>query len=345
MSGGYEADTRVSKDGYPGAVLDLTDEQRALADSVRRFLADAGLPRAGYGEPREAHDPVWRGLRDLGVVGALAPDAAGGLGLGLADLGGVLYELGRACYPGPFISSAVAATTLLEKLGKTELLSEVASGERIAVIVDERERSLVADAVTADVFLVASGHTVSVMEGLRVTPEQTVDDSRSFGRVRAAGQGRVLSSSAAEAIAAARDVALLAWAVDGLGAAHALFELARSHALTREQFGVPIGSFQAVQHALVDAYAVLEGAKIALQPALLAADSDDAADRHRRATMVGAWCCDGFAQVAAIAIQTLAGVGFTWEHDAHLYYKRLLSLQTSFGGSPGQYEELAGLTL
>jgi alkylation response protein AidB-like acyl-CoA dehydrogenase len=327
-------------------VLDLTDDQRALADSVRRFLADAGLPRTGYGEARVAHDDLWRGLQQIGVVGALAPESVGGLGLAMTDLGGVLVELGRSCYPGPFISSAVAAVTLLSSLGASDLLSSVASGERIATVVDRRDGSLVADAPTADAFLVASGHTVSLVEGATVKPEPTADGSRAFGRVSAAGaQGRVLSSAAADAIAAARDVSLVAWAADGLGAAHAIFELAREHALAREQFGVPIGSFQAVQHALVDAYAVLEAGKLAVQSALAAVDSADAAERHRATTMAGAWCCDGFAQVAGTAIQVLGGLGFTWEHDAHMYYKRLLSLQTSFGGSSAQLEELATLTI
>jgi alkylation response protein AidB-like acyl-CoA dehydrogenase len=327
-------------------VLDLTDEQRALADSVRRFLSDSGLPRTGYAEAREPHDDLWRGLSEIGVIGALAPESAGGLALGLGDIGGVLIELGRACYPGPFISSAVGATTLLAGIGDTALLPAVASGEVIAVIVGEQDGPVIPDVPAADVLLVASGHTVSVVEGVTARPEPTADGSRSFGRIDPRRlTGHVLSSSAGDAVAAARDVSLIAWAADGLGTAHAIFELAREHALSRQQFDVPIGSFQAVQHTLVDAYAVLEAGKVGIQAALVAADSGDAADRHRAATMVGAWCCDGFARVAAIAVQTLGGIGFTWEHDAHLYYKRLLSLQTAYGGTATHLEELAALTV
>jgi alkylation response protein AidB-like acyl-CoA dehydrogenase len=153
-----------------------------------------------------------------------------------------------------------------------------------------------------------------------------------------------LSTDAREAIAAMRDRVLAAWLADGLGAAQAMFDIAMEHAKTRIQFGVPIGSFQAVQHLLVDAFSTLQAGKFSVETALTAADADPD-ERHRAVTMAAAWCCDGFFNVAATTIAVLGGIGFTWEHDAHLYYKRLLTLQTMRGGSPAALEELAALTL
>jgi alkylation response protein AidB-like acyl-CoA dehydrogenase len=312
------------------------EERAALAEPVRRLLTDAGLPRRGYGEAPDRD--LWRKLADIGVVAALAPESADGLGLSLADLGDVLIELGRACYSGPFIASAVGATTLLSELGDTNLLPKVVAGDVIVAIADG---DVVDNAALADVLLMINDDTVSVVEDFRADNVETLDGSRSFATV-SYDAAQPLASDAGSAIAAARDRVLAAWLADGFGAAQRAFELAMEHAQTRVQFGVPIGTFQAVQHLLVDAYASLQAGRLAVENAL--ADAEPA-ERHRAVTMAAAWCCDGFFNVAATAISVLGGIGFTWEHDAQLYYKRLLSLQTMRGGSATALEELASLTL
>ena len=294
------------------------EERAALADSVRRRLTEAGLPRKGYGEPPDRD--LWRKLADLGVVAALAPESADGLGLSLVDVGDVLRELGRACYSGPFTASAVAATTLL-----------IADGP----VVD--------NGTLADVVLVVDGDTVRMTDSFDATDAATIDGSRSFATVSYA-DAQPVATDAAHAIARTRDTVMAAWLADGLGAAQTAFDLAMAHAQTRVQFGVPIGSFQAVQHLLVDAYATLQAGRLAVENALAAADGDPA-EFHRAVTMAAAWCCDGFFEVAASGIAVLGGIGFTWEHDVHLYYKRLLTLQTTGGGSTAALEELASLTL
>ena len=314
------------------------EERAALAESVRRLLSNAGLPRAGYGEPPDRE--LWRKLADLGVVAALAPESSDGLGMSLADVGDVLQELGRACYSGPFVSSAVAATTLLAAVDDQELLPKIVAGDVIAAVADEK---YVDSAPLADVLLIVEGDTVSVADNFTVEAVTTLDGSRSFGMVNYA-DAQPLSADAADAIAAMRDRVIAAWLADGLGAAQRAFELAMEHAQTRVQFGVPIGSFQAVQHLLVDAFSSLTAGRLAVQNALDAADSDGS-ERHRAATMAAAWCCDGFFKVASTAISVLGGIGFTWEHDTQLYYKRLLTLQTMRGGSAAALEELAALTI
>jgi alkylation response protein AidB-like acyl-CoA dehydrogenase len=314
------------------------EERAALAESVRRLLAESGLPRSGYGETPDRD--VWRKLADLGVVSALAPESADGLGLSLADLGAVLQTLGRACYSGPFVTSAVGATTLLGAIGDTDLLGKVVAGDVIATVVDGPE---VDNASLADVLLIIDGETVTATDDFTATETTTLDGSRSVGTVSYAGSQR-LASGAAEAIALTRDRILTAWLADGLGAAQVIFELAMEHAKTRVQFGVPIGSFQAVQHLLVDSFSTLEAGRLAVENALSAIDAEPV-ERHRAVTMAAAWCCDGFFEVASGAIAVLGGIGFTWEHDANLYYKRLLTLQTTRGGSAAALEELAALTL
>jgi alkylation response protein AidB-like acyl-CoA dehydrogenase len=317
---------------------DRAVERAALADSVRRLLAEAGLPRKGYGEPPDRD--LWRKLADLGVVAALAPESADGLGLSLADVGGVLKELGRACYSGPFVASAVGATTLLSAIGDTDLLGKVVAGDVIATVVDG---DVVDSGTLADVLLIVDGDAVRMTEDFTATDAPTIDGSRSLATISYA-DAQPLAQSAADAIAAMRDHVMAAWLADGLGAAQAVFDLAMAHAQTRVQFGVPIGSFQSVQHLLVDAYATLQAGRLSVENALAGADGEPD-DFHRAVTMAAAWCCDGFFEIAATGIAVLGGIGFTWEHDAHLYYKRLLSLQATRGGSAAALEELARLTV
>jgi alkylation response protein AidB-like acyl-CoA dehydrogenase len=316
------------------------EERAALAESVRRLLSEGGLPRAGYGEPPSRD--LWRKLADLGVVAALAPESADGLALSLADIGAALQELGRTCYSGPFVASAVGAVTLLAGVGNDELLPKVVTGDVIAAVVDG-DVGLVDNAGLADVLLVIDGDTVSLVHAFTVDESPTIDGSRSFGAV-AYADTEVIATDATDAIAASRDRVQVAWLADGLGAAQAIFELAMRHAHDRVQFGVPIGTFQAVQHMLVDAFSTLQAGRLAVENALANAEAEPA-ERHRATTMAAAWCCDGFFQVAATAIAVFGGIGFTWEHDAHLYYKRLMTLQAMHGGSTAALEELAALTL
>jgi alkylation response protein AidB-like acyl-CoA dehydrogenase len=141
------------------------------------------------------------------------------------------------------------------------------------------------------------------------------------------------------------DRLVVAGVVDGVGAASRALEMAVDYAKERRQFDRPIGSFQAVQHLCADMLRSVELARAGAYYACWAADAADAAERHRAATMAQAFAADELYGVGASLIQVHGGIGFTWEHDAHLYYKRLLTLKELAGGSPGQLEELASLIL
>ena len=121
--------------------------------------------------------------------------------------------------------------------------------------------------------------------------------------------------------------------------------MAVDYAKERRQFDRPIGSFQAVQHVCADMLRAVELARAGAYYACWAADAADAPERHRAATMAQAFAADELYGVGASLIQVHGGIGFTWEHDAHLYYKRLLTLKELAGGTPGQLEELAALIL
>jgi alkylation response protein AidB-like acyl-CoA dehydrogenase len=363
--------------------LELTAEQLALRDSVRRFLAEqapvAGHVRAMLDDPAGSTDAVWRGLADLGVTGLLVPAEHGGAGTTMVEAGIVLEELGRALHPGPWPSTAVAATRALTRLGSGDatgdaageaagdaagkLLTGIADGSTIATIglrdamaptaaavrrgdgvVLTGEVAEVPDAGAASVLLVLAtgGDRVAlfavdtVSPGCRVTPQPTIDGTRKQSRVTLDGApARRLGDAPADAVQAVVDDVLVAWAADALGAAQAVFELAVGYAKTRTQFGQPIGAFQAVQHLCADMYETVELARSGVIHALWAADAASDEERHLAAIRVKAFA-GRLAGVGESAIQVFGGIGYTWEHDAHLYLKRLLSWSAFLGG-PDRY--------
>jgi alkylation response protein AidB-like acyl-CoA dehydrogenase len=204
--------------------------------------------------------------------------------------------------------------------------------------------SLVPDVAAADVFLIladdSDGSALFAVQassvGLAATPEIGVDQTRKQYRVTFEGvPAQRLASAPAHAVEALVDDVLVAWAADALGAAQAVMNRAVEYAKVRRQFGQLIGSFQAVQHLCVDMYETVELARAGVLHALWAADAAEPAERHLAAARAKAFAAR-LATVADTAIQVLGGVGYTWEHDAHLYLKRLLSWSAFLGG-PDQY--------
>jgi alkylation response protein AidB-like acyl-CoA dehydrogenase len=360
--------------------FEFSDEQEALRATVRRFLADQApiqpYVRDVYGDARGTTDAVWQGLADLGVTGLLVPEEHGGAGMGMADMGVVAEELGRAVHPGPFLSTAVAAASALAGVSDgADLQQSIANGSSIATValtegdgrswqsVDTRFeggsltgiKTFVPDAVAADVLLVtatgdegvglfaveagASGLTVEVVPSVDGTrPQATVTLDRTPARKLGRGD-------ATEAVAEVVDRVLVFLVTDGVGAAQAALDLAVGYAKQRVQFDRPIGSFQAVQHLCSDMLQALELGRAGAYYALWACDAADPLERHRAAVMAKAFAADAFPRIGASAIQIFGGVGFTWEHDVHLFYKRLLTLQETYGDASDFLEELARLVL
>lgn len=361
--------------------LELTDEQMVLRDTTRRFLADKATVsdhvRPLLDDPTGADETVWRGLADLGTTGLLIPEEFGGTGMTMVEAGIVAEELGAALHPGPWLSTAVAATRALTRLtgdDKTytaELLSGIADGSTVvtACFLDSEhvaasrcdddtvlrgEIAAVPDAAAADVLLVlaedADGTGLFAVPAdpsvVTITPERGIDQTRKQFRVAfdAAAARRLGAASAADLAAVIDDVLIAAAAAaDALGAARSIMDLTVEYAKTRKQFGAPIGSFQAIQHLCVDMYETVELARSGVIHALWASDAfpddDTGGERHLAALRIKAFA-GRLATVADTAIQVFGGIGYTWEHDAQLYFKRLLSWSAFLGGSDRYLTEL-----
>ncbi|OBI20686.1 acyl-CoA dehydrogenase [Mycobacterium sp. E2327] len=355
--------------------LELTDEQVALRDTTRRFLAEkapiSGHVRALLDDPTGMggkDQAVWRGLADLGVTGLLVPEEHGGAGMSMVEAGVVAEELGAALHPGPWLSSAVAATRALTRFagngsGAT-LLTGIADGSTIATVgfLDAENAAVevsvrgaeiavrgeiagVADAAAADTLLVLAHDPAGIglyalqtdSSGVAVAPERGIDPTRKRFRVELDGaSAHRLATASPDDVAAVIDDVLIATAADALGAARAVMHLAIEYAKVRKQFGQVIGSFQAVQHLCVDMYETVELARSGVIHALWAADNEPSSDERHLAALRAKAFAGRLATVGDTAIQVFGGIGYTWEHDAHLYLKRLLSWSELLG-RPDRY--------
>jgi alkylation response protein AidB-like acyl-CoA dehydrogenase len=350
--------------------LELTEEQIALRDTVRHFLTEkasvAAHVRPMLDDPTGSTEAVWQGLARLGATGVLVPAEHDGLGMTMVEAGVVAEELGAALNPGPWLSSAVAGARALTRAGADdELLADIANGTAIATVGPLRgarptadgatlrgEMTAIPDVAAANVLLVIAEESTGAglyavdpeSDRVTLTARPHVDPTRKLFDVGLGGvSARRLADTPEDAAAALVDDVLIACAADALGAATAVMNLAIDYAKARRQFDQPIGSFQAVQHLCVDMYEAVELARSGVIHALWAADAAEPGERHLAALRAKAFA-GRLAAVGDTAIQVFGGIGFTWEHDAHLYLKRLLGWSSYLGG-PDRYLELVGAQL
>ncbi len=354
--------------------LTPTPEQQELRHTARRFLAATTPPaevRRVMGTD-EGFDPlVWkRACAELDLPGLAVPEAYGGSGFGFTELGIVLEEAGRALFGGPLLSSAVLATRTLLALGDAEVaaawLPALASGQRTATVLLPRPgETLTAagDRVSGTVSLVPDGHTADLLlaavvtdggtalyavdagaDGVTRQPQATLDLTRRLATVRLDGVEAVrLSGDAAAAVEQGVLAARIAVAADAAGGVAALLDLTVDYAKTRRQFGQPIGGFQAVKHLCADMFVAAETARTAAGYAVRVLDADDPAELALAAALAKSQCADAYVRSAGMALQVHGGIGFTWDHPAHLYLKRAKADQVLFGGPTRQRELLAEL--
>lgn len=345
--------------------LELTDEQVALRDTVRRFLVErasiSGHVRPMLDDPTGTTPAVWGGLADLGATGVLVPTEVGGAGMTMVEAGIVAEELGAALHPGPWLSTAVAATRMLTAVGgqaAADILTRITDGTTVVTVPglgEQTQRPVVSarnegfcvcspplaapDAAAADLLLVFDGTALFAVEstdtGVSLADEPGIDPTRKQFRVGFDNaNAQRLGALPPEDIQAVTDDVLIATAADALGAAQAVMHMAIEYAKTRSQFGQPIGSFQAVQHLCVDMFETVELARSGVIHALWAAENAPS-ERHLAAIRAKAFA-GRLATVGDTAIQVFGGIGYTWEHDAHLYLKRLLGW-SAFGGGSDRY--------
>jgi hypothetical protein len=328
-------------------------EQAQFAASLHDMLADAGVPAAARGWAAGDHAPglaVWRALAALGVTALAVPERDGGLGAGFADLVVACEELGHHAVPGPVAESVAAVPVLLTALpadaalpadvtgdlAATDLaaggwavpwLAGLADGELIATAAMPPWLPWAVDAGAAGLVLLAAGDTVRLAApGARY---RSVDPGRSLSQVTG-GQVLARGPVAAAAIARALDAGTLACAAQLLGVGRALLEASVRHAGQRTQFGRPIGAFQAVKHQLADVAIGLEFAGPLLDAAAAALDrGGEHAARDVSAAKVA--CTEAARQAARAALQVHGAIGYTEEHDLHLWLLKVRALAGAWG--------------
>jgi alkylation response protein AidB-like acyl-CoA dehydrogenase len=352
--------------------LILTDDEEQFRDSVRRVVAERSpLPKLrelmSSGQPFDTD--VWKQLSALGLPALIIPAEHGGAEAGYSVLSVALGELGAGLVASPLLAGTLAAGTLLhlgDEAAQARLLPGIASGELIATLASggtgtaradgdtlTGEISPVLNAAQAGVLLVPAidgpGTATVLFEvdtaapGVQVTPLPALDHSRSLARVTLDGAaGRRLDGDAAAALGFAADLANLALASEQLGAMAACLLMTAEYAKIRIAFGRPIGSFQGVKHRLAELWTTWELAHAALRAAARAAD-ERPADFPRAASVARIAVSASYVDAAVATVQLHGGIGFTWEHDAHLYQKNAMSQHALFGGPGEQLDRLTAL--
>jgi alkylation response protein AidB-like acyl-CoA dehydrogenase len=322
---------------------------------------------------------VWAQMAEqLGLQGLTVPEAYGGAGFGPVEQLVVLEEMGRALLCAPYFSTAVLAVNALRASGdeaaQRDLLPGIAEGRTLATLavpeddgawstdrlktrarpsgggyVVEGAKSFVLDGTIADLVLVVAqapeGPTLFAVDGgaagLSRRALQTVDMTRKQAAlVFDAVPARRVGAEGAAAAVVERTVQLasVALAAEQVGGAQRCLEMSVDYAKLRVQFGRPIGSFQAIKHKCADMLLEVESAKSAAYYAAWAA-ADGSPELPLVASLAKAYCSDAYFHVAAENIQIHGGIGFTWEHDAHLYYRRAKSSEVMLGG-PTHHREI-----
>jgi alkylation response protein AidB-like acyl-CoA dehydrogenase len=351
----------------------FTAEQAELKRSARRFLASHAPGLRAAMESEHGHDETaWKQACELGWPALVVPEAHGGAGLGWVELVAVAEETGRALACVPFFSTVCLATgALLASANETqraEYLPRIASGEVQAALAYSGDTTAceyggafvlagthryVVDAPTAELLLVAArapgtsgdeGVAIYAVDarapGVRRAAVPTLDLTRRLGTVELIDV-RVPRSARmgdARSLRRALDRAAVALAAESLGGAERCLEMATDYAKTRVQFDRPIGSFQAIKHKLADMLVSVETARSAAYWAATVAASGDEEELPTAAALAKSYCTEAFFRCAAECLQIHGGIGFTWEHDAHLFLKRARG-SLSLLGSPNEDRE------
>jgi alkylation response protein AidB-like acyl-CoA dehydrogenase len=321
----------------------FTEDQLALRDAVRDFLkgevTPARLRELQAGETGRSK-ALWTRLAEIGVTGVLIPEEHGGLGLAETDFVLLLEEMGRAGLAEPVVATAAVGAPLLRELGDAALaarwLPRVAAGEAL-LAVSHPVNAFTSDAHVADLLLLAHGDELhaAAPEAVRLVHQISNDPSRRIQSVewRPSSATRVAAGpDGARLLAAALDRGALACAAQLLGVTQQLVDLAVAHARVREQFGRPIGSFQAVKHMLADVQVRLEYARPVVQRAAWSV-AQGLASRTADVSQAKAAAGELATGAARTALQVHGAIGYTWEHDLHLWMRRAWSLEQAWGSS------------
>jgi alkylation response protein AidB-like acyl-CoA dehydrogenase len=359
MKAGHEHYTATPPRNLTPMPIAITPEHQDLAASVRSLvarIAPSEVLHQALETPIATPPPYWRAAADQALQGVHLVESVGGQGFGILELAVVLAEFGLGAVPGPFVPSAIASALIAAHDPDSTLLGDLASGAVIAayalessmsatrqgdvLVVAGQARSVLAAAQATLLVLPVStdvGTVWVVLDADRLDVEQvaSVDSLRPVAHVRAdaveVGENRVLSNLS---INAAQAIASTLLSAEAVGVARWATETASAYAKIREQFGRPIGQFQAIKHKCAEMLARTERATAAVWDAARAID--EGIEKPESAAEFAAAVAATLASAAAQSctqdcIQVHGGIGFTWEHDTNIYYRRALGLVAAFG--------------
>jgi alkylation response protein AidB-like acyl-CoA dehydrogenase len=353
----------------------LTESQEFLKNSARKFFAGE-CPSAEMRRLMEtdtAYDAtLWAKLTDQGYTGIIYPETYGGVGLGKVELMLLMEEAGRALLPGPFFSTVVLAGSVLDAVGtpahKEKYLTPICKGEaRSTVAILEAGASwnprdvqlnasngkltgsklFVPDAAVADFLIVVARNGVFLVDskarGLKISAMSGMDLTRRLYVVEFNNTPAEELGPSAN-LARAFDVATAALAAELVGGMQRTLDVTVEYAKTRKQFGKPIGMFQAVQHQCADMYLETESSRSAVYYAGWALE-ENLPDAATAVSIAKMYCSDAARTVGNRGIQIHGGMGFTWENDLHLYYRRAKASETAFGDATFHRERIAAIVI
>lgn len=353
----------------------LNESQEILRDSARSFFAGEcpmSEVRRLMGTDTAYDATLWGKLADQGYTGIMFPEEYGGVGLGKVELILLAEEAGRALLPGPFFSTVVLSGSVIDAVAtaeqKKKYLAPICQGKvRSTVAILERaaswdlkdiqvtasqgrlsgEKLFVPDVAAADWMLVLAREGVFLADAkspsITIVPMLSMDLTRKLYAVR-------FNNTQAEKVGdlagwnTAIDVATTAAVAEMVGGMQRTLDMAVEYAKTRQQFGKTIGSFQAVQHQCADMYLETESSRSAAYYAAWALE-EKVPDASAAVSIAKIYASDASRTVGNRGIQIHGGMGFTWEHDLHLYYRRAKALETAFGDASFHRERLARLAI
>ncbi|ONF95274.1 acyl-CoA dehydrogenase family protein [Sphingomonas jeddahensis] len=351
--------------------FDYSDDQKMLKDEARKFLAakcDAKVVRSVLDNADRAYDEgLWKGVAEQGWLGVAIPEEFGGLGLGHVELCGLAEELGRACAPIPFASTVYFVAEALMKFGsaeqKAKWLPKIAAGEVIGAFATSEgkgpvtarsigtsvsagklsgEKIPVTDGDVADLIVVLAKdglYLVEKGEGVSAEVLETLDPTRSVAKLTFsnAPAAKLGSEDGIAAMQAVFDRAAVLLAFEQVGGADKSLEMAKAYAFERQAFGRAIAGYQAIKHKLADMYVKNEIARSNAYYGAWALNTD-AGELPLAAATARVAASEAFWFASKENIQTHGGIGFTWEADPQLYYRRSRQLSL-VAGAPATWRE------
>jgi alkylation response protein AidB-like acyl-CoA dehydrogenase len=354
----------------------LSESQQILKNNARKFFA-AECPMADVRrimETENAHDDkLWREMAAQGFLGVVYPEEAGGMGLGFVELAALTEEMGRALIPGAYISTLLAGSAI-NAAGSTKHLAGISSGDTKATLAlleaganwdpeavamtasnDKLtgEKLFVPNAGIADVIVVVARDrgelALYLVDGKSVSRAAmpAMDLTRRLHKLDFDGvKGELLARGdrARKALEHALDIATLALCAEITGGMQRTMEIAVEYCKTRKQFGKPIGQYQAVQHQCADMLVWTESSRSATYYAAWAM-TERIPDARAAVSVAKSYASDACRETGNRGVQVQGGMGFTWENDTHLYYRRAKASEIEFGDATFHRERIARLII